>query len=110
MSENKKPFRITGPRFTEKRPCAHACYKKGEKLVYVWPTTEGVMTVGEMEKATGVKVMTIYTRIRRYGFDQQEVFSKEHLPHGGNKDATPKGKAAQKIEQIKVGTWEAKYL
>jgi len=111
-TEQQIEFRITGPRLREKRPCNNPCYINGEKLVYVWPTTHGNLTIPEMSEITGIKIMTIYTRMDRYGYDHPDVFEKKNLVRGNGKNygAMPSGKAKKTIDQVGGGTWEAANL
>jgi len=104
-------LRFTGTRRRqEKRPVMRGNFMHGMAFVYTYPTNHGWLTVDEMAAITGIKRHTINTRIARYGFNDEYVFSTTNLPQGGNQSNFLCGRPKRSPESIKVGSWEAANL
>jgi len=80
-----------------------------------WPTNQGPMTLKQLSKATGIKIITFYARTRVKGFDCKNLLNepKSGRPVNEQKigDFTCLNLGKRRtLDSVPLGTWELKQL
>jgi len=105
-------LKITGPSYIGKNYCRSRVAGESARR---WPTNHGPMTLQQLSKATGIKIITFYTRTRTKGFDCENLLAepKSGRPASeikiGDFTAIKLGKR-RNIDSVPLGTWELEQL